>query len=89
MPNITIVYDTENVYGENEAAYDTDTGELIHWWNCNDASWRGEYLEPLFEHYGFTFGNDPKGVFEEKFRDYLRKEYADEIEDDEEDLDDA
>lgn len=81
MPKICIIYD-EQVYGENEGAYDVDTGELIHSWSCNDATWRGEYLEPIFEHFGFEFVNDVDGYFENKFREYLRETYYIDDEDD-------
>lgn len=86
MPNLVHVYN-EEIYGECEGMYDADTGELIHSWNCNDASWRGEYLEPIFEHYGFNFQNDPKGKFHNKFQEYLKEFYC--SDEDEGDLDDA
>lgn len=80
MPNLVHVYD-EEIYGENEAFYDADTDELIHEWNCNDASWRSEYLEPIFEHYGFNFLNDLNDKYLTLFQEYLRKTYGDDIED--------
>lgn len=78
MPNLIHVYD-EEIYGEIEGFYDADTGELIHEWNCNDASWRGEYLEAIFEHYGFVFLDDPKDIWHTKFQEYLKETYADDI----------
>ena len=83
MPNLVHVYD-EEIYGECEGFYDADTGELIHEWNCNDATWRGEYLEAVFEHYGFNFLNDPGDKYHAKFQAYLKETYAEYLEEDEE-----
>jgi hypothetical protein len=74
MPKITIVYTEE--WGEAEAAFD-EKGEMIHYWSCNDATWRGEYFEPLFEHFGIEFGDDTDNKLTEKFEAYLKKEYSD------------
>lgn len=39
-------------YGEIEGVFD-ENDNLIHTWDCNDATWRHEYFNPLLEKLGF------------------------------------
>jgi len=78
MARLVHVYD-EEVYGENEAFYDADTGKLVHTWNVNDASWFVE-LEPVFKKYGIKFLSDRGNKFHKKFIAYLEDKYCNEKE---------
>lgn len=56
--------------GEAEGFY-TEKGNLIHWWARNDASWRGEYLDPLLKHLGVTIVYDNKKL-NKKFYKFMK-----------------
>ena len=38
-------------FGEIDIAFDKD-GAPLHWWSCNDATWRQEYFGPLMKTLG-------------------------------------
>lgn len=63
MQKIFIVYVEEE--GEIEGAFDEE-GNLLHWWCCNDASWRNEYFSPLMKQLGYEFVHSDDEVLEAK-----------------------
>lgn len=50
---IYIAYFCEGNLGEVEGVFD-DKGKLMDAWCCNDASWRGEYMNGFMEKLGIT-----------------------------------
>lgn len=75
-----------HVYSERyEAEAFFVNGEMLHYWHCNDANWRPEYMNPLIEK---LFGHryDIKTIWEDSklheiFEKYLEETYGYERED--------
>lgn len=47
---------TVDELGETDGFFERVNGKLklLACWDCNDASWRGEYMKPLFSQLGIT-----------------------------------
>lgn len=71
--NKTIYHVSTDVYGEQDFFFDED-GNLLHWWDKNDANFRGEYMNPLFEKLGIKIekGNWIDNKFYSKIRKVLK-----------------
>lgn len=52
LPKIYKMWFADDDTGEVEAVFN-EAGDLLHWWSCNDASLRTEYLAPLFGALGY------------------------------------
>jgi hypothetical protein len=63
-------------FGEVDAFFDAETGELLHYWSCNDAAWRHEYMAPLFEKVGVRVlrDHDVHETVLKQFKARLKKE---------------
>lgn len=61
-------------FGEMQFFFDAKHN-LLHYWACNDANWRAEYMDPLMKALGFKMEGaeetDPR--FAEKIKEVLRE----------------
>ena len=52
-------------YGEADAFFTISPAkkiELFYWWCCNDATYRSEYMDPLFAKVGITMKPVPENL---------------------------
>lgn len=70
MKIIYMVY-TERC-GETEGVFN-EAGECIHYWWCNDANWRGEYFNPMFEELGIKILDSEREMGQEKYDQLVEK----------------
>ena len=52
MTTLYVVY-SGGECGELQGVF-TEREDLLHFWSCNDATWREEYFNGLMEKIGFT-----------------------------------
>lgn len=60
-------------YGEHDVFFDEDL-DIIDYWHCNDANWRGEYFQGLVAYMGYEViqaEGDPEA--RKRFEDLLIK----------------
>jgi hypothetical protein len=65
-------------FGENQFFFDFH-GNLLHWWSCNDANYRHEYMNPLMSKLGVQIvpmDKNERADFKLKIQDELRKHGA-------------
>lgn len=56
-------YYSEEEYGEVQAFFD-EKFKIITAWSCDDANYRSEYMDPLFEAVGVKMVHLPANKFE-------------------------
>lgn len=69
--NKVIYYYYTPAWGEMQGMFD-DTGKMLGSWSCNDANWRGEYMEGFLNKLGIIVDRLP-----EKFKQKALEQIAD------------